>query len=108
MRKRGSVVDSIQPTIISYPSASLTGENSLDMSKANVGLVAGGRPHFSDETAALLRNRLSAASSVIAVVLLAAFVGNLVSGTTTLWWLRGSILFVTAGSVVVLRSRSGE
>ena len=98
-------MDSIQPTIISSPSASLPGQNSLDVSKANVGLVAGGRPHFSDETAALLRNRLTAAASVIAVVLLAAFVGNLVGGTTSLWWLRGLILLITAGSVVVLRSR---
>jgi hypothetical protein len=72
----------MQPTVIYDSSASLPGQNSLDVSRANVGFVAGDRPHFSEETAALVRSRLSAAALVIAVVLAAAFIGNLVSGIT--------------------------
>ncbi len=93
------------PTVIFDSSASVPGQNSLDVSRANVGFVAGDRPHFSDETAALVRSRLSAAALVIAVVLAAAFIGNLVSGITNLWWFRGLILLITAGSAVLLRIR---
>ena len=95
----------MQPTVIYDTSTFLPGLNSLDVSRANVGFVAGDRPHFSEETAALLRSRLSAAALVIAVTLAAAFVGNLVGGITTLWWLRGLILLITGGSAFVLRIR---
>lgn len=95
----------MQPTVIFDSSASVPAQNSLDVSRANVGFVAGHRPHFSEETAVLLRSRLLASSTVIAVTLGAAFVGNLVGGITTLWWLRGLILLLIVGSVIVLRSR---
>jgi hypothetical protein len=95
----------MQPTVIYDSSTSTSGQNSADVSRANVGFVAGDRPQFSDETASLLRNRLSAAALVIAVVLGAAFIGNLVTGTTALWWLRGLVLVITAGSAVLLRYR---
>jgi hypothetical protein len=95
----------MQPTVIYDSSASVPGQSSLDVSRANVGFVAGDRPHFSEETAALLRTRLSAAALVIAITLAAAFVGNLVGGITTLWWLRGMILLLTVGSAIVLRIR---
>lgn len=93
----------MQPTVIYDSTVSLPGQNSLGVSRAHVGFVAGDRPHFSDETAALVRSRLSAAALVIAVVLGAAFIGNLVAGTTTLRWLRGLVLLFTAGSAVLLR-----
>lgn len=95
----------MQPTVIYDSSASQPGKNSLDVTRANVGFVAGDRPHFSDETAILLRGRLSAAASVITLVLGAAFIGNIVIGTTSLFWLRVLILLVTAGSTLLLRSR---
>src|SRR6516162_1980137 len=95
----------MQPTVNYDSPAPVPTKNSLDVSRANVGFVAGDRPRFSDETAALLRTRLSAAALVLAVVLAAAFVGNLFSGTVTLWWLRGLVLLITVGSVVVLRAR---
>jgi len=98
-------VEPTQPTVIYASSTSRPEQNSLDVSRANVGFVAGDRPHFSEETATLLRSRLSAAAWVIAVVLGAAFIGNLVSGIATLWWLRGLIFLVAVGSVVVLRNR---
>jgi serine/threonine-protein kinase len=98
-------VNSMQPTVNYDSSAPVPTKNSLDVSRANVGFFAGDRPHFSDETATLLRTRLSAAALVLAVVLAAAFVSNLFSGTVTLWWLRGLVLLITVGSVVVLRAR---
>lgn len=39
------------------------------------------------------------------MVLGAAFIGNLVTGITTLWWLRGLILLIAVGSAIVLRIR---
>jgi hypothetical protein len=94
----------MQPTVIYDSPASVPMKNSLGVSRANVGFVAGDRPHFSEATAALLHSRLSAAALVLAVVL-AAFVGNLFSWTVTLWWLRGLVLLMAVGSVVVLRAR---
>ncbi len=91
--------------MIFAPSAAETGQNSVDVSRANVGFVAGDRPHFSDETAALVHRRLSAAAMVIAVVLGAAFIGNLVSGVANLWWFRGLILLIIVGSAFFLRNR---
>ncbi|MBL8815130.1 MAG: protein kinase [Planctomyces sp.] len=96
---------SMQPTIIADSEVSGTIQDSLDVSRANVGFIAGDQPHFSDETAALLRSRLSAASMLMTIVLGAAFVGNLINGTFTLWWLRALILVVIAGSAAFLKSR---
>ncbi len=103
---KNPTLDPMQPTIIfdSRSSASLPGQNSNDVSQAQVGFVAGDRPHFSDETAALLRSRLTAAASVIAVVLAADIVGTFIGGITNLWWLRGLILIAVACAVVVLRT----
>jgi hypothetical protein len=71
-------MDPIQPTLIFDSSAAASSRSdSLDVSRGHVGFVAGDRPHFADETAALLRNRLTAAALVIVVVLASAFAGNL-------------------------------
>lgn len=93
------------PTIAYEPSPSGPRASSLDVSQGNVGFVAGDRPHFSDETRKLLQSRLSAASLVIAAVMGAAFLGNLVSGTLTLWWVRGLVLLVIVGETILLQSR---
>jgi len=97
----------IQPTLIydSSVSASSSGPGSPDVSQGRVGFVVGDRPHFTDETAALLRNRLTAAALVIVIVLAVAFVGNLLEGVASLWWLRGMILVITLGCLLLLRSR---
>lgn len=99
--------DSIQPTLICPPNASAVSrsQGSLDVSRGHVGFVAGDRPLFTDETSALLRNRLTAATSVIAVVLATAFAGNLLGGVTSLWWVRGTILLISL--VCLARLRSG-
>jgi tRNA A-37 threonylcarbamoyl transferase component Bud32 len=95
----------MQPTVIYQPSLSETTESSVDVSQAHVGVVAGGSPHFSHETADLLRRRLSAAALVLSVALAAAFIGNLISEVTALWELRAVILLATSGATVVLRTR---
>lgn len=97
----------IQPTLISDSSVSAASSSpgSPDVSQGRVGFVVGDRPHFTDETAALLRNRLTAAALVIVIVLAVAFVGNLLEGVASLWWLRGMILVITLGCLLLLRSR---
>jgi serine/threonine-protein kinase len=69
-----------------------------------VHFIEGERPRFADETADLLRQRLSAAALIIFVVLSAAFVGNLLTGEFTLWWLRAAILVVVLACLSRLRS----
>ena len=98
--------DAIEPTIIyDSPEASLVGgSDSVGVSKANVAFVAGDRPKFADETANLLRGRLKAAALALAVILAAAFVGNLVSGVASLVWFRASVLCVLVGCFLALRS----
>jgi hypothetical protein len=59
-----------------------------------VQFIEGERPKFADETAGLLRRRLSAATLILFVVLAASFLGNLLSGEFTVWWLRAGILLV--------------
>ena len=104
--RRTIELDSMQPTVIFDSTASVPGQSSLDTSRAAVGFVAGNRPHFSDETAALLRSRLSAAAFVIAAVMAAAFIGNLISGMMSLWWLRSLVLLIITSAGLVLRSRA--
>ncbi len=50
-----------------------------EVSRPNVGFVAGDRVRFSDETARLLRSRLTAATLILSIILVLAFVGNLFS-----------------------------
>ncbi len=95
----------MQPTMEFFPSPSNSEHNTLDVSRANVGFVAGERAHFADETASLLRIRLVAAATAMAAVLALAFAGNLVSGITNLWWFRGLILLGVVGSLWVLAHR---
>jgi len=96
----------IEPTIIynSVAGSSVAGNDSVDVSKANIGFIAGDRPKFADETANILRSRLTAAALALAVILAAAFVGNFVSGITSLWWLRAFVLCVLIVCFLVLRS----
>ncbi len=98
--------DEFQATIIDgSAAASVHGDPSVDVSRANVDFVVGDRPQFADETADLLRNRLRAAALALTVILSAAFVGNLLSGTYSLWWLRAIILLSLGASWIALRSQ---
>lgn len=99
-------MNSLQPTVIFESPTSSASPGSLDVSRAHIGFVAGNRPQFSDETATLLRGRLSAASLIMALVMGTAFLGNILQGTSTLWWLRGLVVLSLAGTVVFLRGSS--
>jgi serine/threonine-protein kinase len=95
-----------QPTLVHErgPAAARGEGRSDDVSRSPVGFVQGSGPHFADETAELLRARLTAAAWVLAIVLAVAFAGNLMVGAP-LVWLRSLILIVLFGSLAVLRSR---
>src|SRR5579864_1570036 len=69
-----------------------------------VHFIAGERPKFTDETAGLLRRRLSAATLILFGVLAASFLGNLITGEFTVWWLRAAILVIVLGCLLSLRS----
>ena len=100
------IPDEFQPTIVheSSPSGLASMGSSVDASKANVGLVAGRRPKFAEETAQLLRQRLTAAAIVITVVLAVAFLGSLINGILAFWWLRALVLAILLGCTAALRS----
>ncbi|MEO2015639.1 MAG: hypothetical protein ABGZ53_14845 [Fuerstiella sp.] len=72
--------DEFQATIIDGSAiASVHGDPSVDVSRANVDFVVGDRPQFADETAGLLRSRLGAATLAMTIMLSAAFADNVVS-----------------------------
>ncbi|MGA2797730.1 MAG: serine/threonine-protein kinase [Thermoguttaceae bacterium] len=54
-------------------------KKSMDMSRPKMGFVEGTRPHFTQETAGLLRQRLQAAALILSVLLAVTFIGNLFS-----------------------------
>jgi serine/threonine-protein kinase len=94
-----------QPTIVheAAPVQPERNEPSKAVSQAHVGFVVGSGPRFADETADLLRARLTAAAWVLSIVLALAFAGNLFVGAP-LPWLRAAILLAPVGSLALLRS----
>ncbi|MBS0264774.1 MAG: serine/threonine protein kinase [Planctomycetes bacterium] len=101
-------MDRMQPTVIFDSSSPSVPENSLDVSRAPVGFVAGGKPRFSEETAQLLHGRLFAAGCVISAVLAAAFVSSLIAGNTILWWMRACVLAITVAATLWLRTSTSH
>jgi len=99
--------DALQPTLDgpsglqSTPSPGRPG----DSSRPKVGFVEGTRPHFSDETASLLRSRLQAATFVLSVIMALTFVRSLFVPNIPLVGLRAAILAGFVGSFFALRSR---
>lgn len=95
-----------QPTLIMVPNPGKTGsgQSAMDVSKAQVGFVDGQKPRFADETAALLRSRITAAALILVVILFLAFLGNLAIGQLTLWWLRAATLIALTICFAFLRS----
>jgi serine/threonine-protein kinase len=89
--------------MVYQPTASLDENTSAGTSNAHVGIVSGTRPQFAEETANLLSSRLLAAGLVITATLAAGFVGSLITGTKSIWWVRLAVLIVVGGSVLVLR-----
>ena len=96
---------SLQPTIIYGPSTGQPQASSSDAPQLAVGLIAGTTPQFSDETTALLRRRLKAASLILAVVVSIAVVKNmLISGATTTVALQAFGLLSLFTAYLVVRS----
>ncbi len=94
----------MEPTIVQDSSASVAAASG-DVSQANVDFVVGSRPKFTDETAELLRRRLTAVTLALVVVLSVAFVGNLIQGTNSLLWFRVATLVVLLACLAGLRCR---
>lgn len=78
--------------------------HSQEVSRPNMAFVEGTRPRFSDETAALLRNRLQATALVLAILLAVAFVANLFADYAPLPIVRGLIVAGFGAGYLVLRS----
>ena len=77
---------------------------SADVSQANVGFVIGSRPKFADETAELLRRRLSAVTLALVVILAVVLVGSLVTGISAFLWVRVLTLVILGACLAGLRS----
>jgi serine/threonine-protein kinase len=77
-------------------------KNADGVSRPNMEFVAGDRPRFADETAALLRSRLQASALLISLLLAFAFAMNLFSREAPLVALRAIILAVFVASYAAL------
>ncbi len=97
-------MDPLAPTIVleSSSEASTGVRSSVDVSAPRVGVVAGGRPKLSDETASLLRGRLTAAALVLSIVLIVAFIGNIIVGSAPLWIIRAVVLALLLVCLILL------
>jgi eukaryotic-like serine/threonine-protein kinase len=95
-------MEQVQATLAYEPAPSSTGSGS-EVARGKVGLVAGDRPRFAEETARLLRGRLLAATLAHFVTLIAAFIGALFTGTSFLWELRLAILLFLVVYLALLR-----
>ncbi len=94
--------DRFEPTIVVTSTASAAG-TSADVSRADVGFVVGSRPKFADETAELLRKRLTAVTLALVVIFAGALVGTLIQGTYAALWFRIAILVMLCACLTGLR-----
>ena len=94
----------MEPTIV-YDSVSSDVGTSADVSRANVEFAVGDKPKFADETAGLLRRRLTAVTLALAIILSLAFIGNLIQGIISMMWFRALTLVVLGACLVGLRSQ---
>lgn len=97
----------IEPTIdsASAVAARCRPESPVDLTGPRVGFVTGTRPHFSGETAGLLRARLTAVALILMVALTLAFVDNLFADYAPLVGVRAVILCIFVVGFLILRSR---
>ena len=96
-----------EQTIICDSSESIDSlDLSSDVSRADVGFVAGSRPKFTGETAALLRSRLTAVTLALVMILLAALIGGLAQKIENQLWFRVVILFALISCFFSLRSKT--
>jgi len=106
MMKPSSQASGIEPTaeVVAQRSTAPRGGSQTGVSRPKVGFVEGTRPRFTDETAGLLRSRLTAAALVLSILLAVTFVGNLFSEYAPLLGFRIINLVAFVGSFFVLRS----
>jgi eukaryotic-like serine/threonine-protein kinase len=101
--------DALQATIITAESSAAAPipdtVQSLDVSRAKAGFVAGRRPQFADETASLLRSRLQATALVLSIVLALAFIANLFVAVSPFMAMRAIVLALIAASFISLYIR---
>ena len=76
----------------------------MDVSRPNMGFVAGTRPRFTQETAGLLRHRLRAVALILSILLGVAFIGNFFSDYAPLVILRAAIVLFFVGIFFLLLS----
>ena len=95
----------LQPTLAYEDIPQVSRTKATEVSRAPVGFVSGIGPQFADETAALLRTRLKAASLILAITLGTIFVGNLTQPEQILIGLRAAVLLAMIAAYFVLRSR---
>ncbi|MFV0446758.1 MAG: serine/threonine-protein kinase [Planctomycetaceae bacterium] len=106
-----SLMDEVQATVVfdSSPAKPVPVPDSdsmsavAEMSRGQVGFVAGQSPKFSDETAALLRSRLYTFALVVFFTLGASILSGWFKGVTTLWGLRVAVLVMIAAVASLLR-----
>ena len=82
----------------------IPGSARSDVSRAGIGFIEGPRPRLSDETAALLRQRLKAVVLVLSITLTVAFVRSFFLPKTPFIVVRGAIVVVLIGGYLLLRS----
>ena len=82
-----------------------SGRPLAEVSPSQVALVVGEPPRFADEIATLLRDRLRAACSILAVALALSFVSNLFRVNIPLPGLRAAFLVALSGCTVLVHVR---
>lgn len=94
----------LDPTVDSITRVKPRSGGRARLPRPQVGFVAGSRPHFSGETAELLRSRLTAMTLILSIALAMAFVGNLFTEVSPLVGARAIILAAFLISLYALRS----
>jgi len=92
-----------EPTMMVKPDRSV--HSTAGVSKAQVGFVEGTGPRLADETATLVRERLTAAAVILAIAMSIAFVRNLFLPAVPLMGFRVTILLAMLAGYAVLRSK---
>src|SRR5574340_666900 len=100
-----SAIQQPDPTIARTPEPGSPpqGKSTAKVSRHMMGFIEGTRPHFSDETAVLLRSRLQAATFVLSILLALAFLGNLFSEYAPLVGIRALVVAAFIGGFFALR-----
>ena len=78
---------------------------SAEVSRAQVAMIEKAKPRLADETAALLRSRLKAATLILSLALAIAFMRDMMLSQHLLFAMRLGILIVCVGCFALLQSK---